>query len=647
MHDVLTLPNNAKKVGDGFLFDHLIHGATGGGNMFVTPALNMWCCYRCDSGGDPLTWVAVREGFISCEDAQPGAIDKEAALRCKDVLRREGLINEEKEAAEVNAQNDAPQKVVQADIKPESAGVASTWFHGELTSVTIYKDGKPVIKQLPAITPVVIPDGPTTIQGLLEINHEHLYFEEPYSLTGPVCAFLCNFTHQEPFIVGIVSPSGSIKTEMIRAFGETQNQFCYPLSSITENTLISGLDRNIDTIPILRGRVLTIKDLTVLLSKKEDIRSAIFADFREFTDGYMHREFGNGVKKDYHDIHSSILFASTPAIERYYSMYSELGARMIFMRPQNDPIKAREKSRENAKKGMPSIRKTLRDAMLSFVNDCVKRLAVEKLPEIPDDIEAEIGELCDLLAWMRHPLHHDFKGYIDEVNPDPEFPTRIMNSIALLTQMHAFIHKRETVNREDDFEFARRIVADNIPVNRAKSLLYLSDVWRTSSVLSQDSGINRYPLSRTLDELTTLGLVNKISREDATEHGLDGRADHYRLAPSWSRQIRSLRSVIRLGGRIRERLGTQMKADTEEPIPQGANRTPQTLTDQAEIAKIVREVMIQWPAPGNGRSPTKDFFVGVVAATIRRRFPDLEGRNIEAEIKRLAESDSQIGRAHV
>ena len=212
--------------------------------------------------------------------------------------------------------------------------------------------------------PATVVDGPKTIEELLEKFHGNLYFEEDYNVTGPVCAFLCNFTPQDPVIIGIIGPSGSIKTEMIRSFGEVQNQFCYPLSSITENTLISGMDKNIDTIPLLRGRVLTIKDLTTLLSKNDDIRSAIFADFREFNDGFIHKEFGNGVKKEYHEIHSAILFASTPAIERYYSMYAHLGTRMLFMRPQNDPIKARKKSRENQVAGIKPIRQALQDAML-------------------------------------------------------------------------------------------------------------------------------------------------------------------------------------------------------------------------------------------------------------------------------------------
>jgi hypothetical protein len=619
MRDVLTLPSDARKVGNGYLIKNPIHGATGAGNMFVNLGLNLWRCFRHDTGGDPLTYLAVREGFILCENAGP--LDKDVTLKCKDVLRRDGLIQDQ--------EKQEPEPVRHDSVKPK-------WYDGEMGSVTIYVNGKPILKQLPEIVPVVVVDGPKTIEDLLMVFHEHLYFEEDYNVSGPVCAFLCNFTTQDPLIVGIVGPSGSIKTEMVRSFGEAQNQFCYPISSITENTLISGMDKNIDTIPLLRGRVLTIKDLTTLLSKKEEIRSAIFADFRELTDGFIHKEFGNGVKKEYHNIHSTILFASTPAIERYYSMYANLGTRMLFMRPQNDPIKARKKSRENQIKGINPIRKTLQDSMLSFVDASVKRLMNEGLPEIPKEIEEEIGRFCDLLAWLRHPIHHDFKGDIDEI-PDPEFPTRLMNSICLLTQMHALVYRRKEAD-ENDLEFAHRIVADNVPTMRAAILAYLSDEMQSTSKLSEASGINPRSLMRVCEELHALTLAKKLSPESAGKAGLDGRANHYCFAPTWSQSIERLNSAIRSGGRIGEYNKDEIE---EEGIPTYTNHTVQYSGDQVELVRAIRSTMIEWPKPPDGRKPSRDYFVALIAAHMRRN-EHWASRNIEVEINRLNESDSEI-----
>ena len=92
MSNVLAVPPNARRTSSGTLFEHPVHGATGQGNLFVNTRLNLWYCFRCGAGGDPLTWVAVREGFIECNEA--GHLDKETVKKCLDVLRQEGLVPE-------------------------------------------------------------------------------------------------------------------------------------------------------------------------------------------------------------------------------------------------------------------------------------------------------------------------------------------------------------------------------------------------------------------------------------------------------------------------------------------------------------------------------------------------------------------------
>lgn len=206
----------------------------------------------------------------------------------------------------------------------------------------------------------------------------------------------------------------------------------------------------------------------------------MFADFRELTDGYLQKEFGNRVKKECHNIHSSIIFGCTSAIERYYSMYSNLGARMVFLKPQNDPKKARAKSRAN-QRNLAAIRKELQEAMLSFMHSSLQRLGEGGLPSMSEEIAEQIGEYCDLLAWLRHPIHYSHYNYIDEV-PDPEFPTRLNNTISKLTQVYAFLYGRDEVG-EGDMGFALRICADNVPMARAKALIVLSDRWQNTSQL--------------------------------------------------------------------------------------------------------------------------------------------------------------------
>ncbi len=353
--------------------------------------------------------------------------------------------------------------------------------------------------------------GTCDIERLIAVYKKWLYVKEDYSITGPMVAAVANFCPGDPDIIGIIAPSGSTKTEGIRALGEEENKFVYPLSSLTEHTFISGfVDKNgkpgRDLVPLLKHRLLVIKDLTTILSKKEDVRGQIFADFRELTDGYIEKEFGNGTKKLYKDIHSSILFACTNAIERYYSMYSNLGQRMIFMRPEGDKIKAREQSVKN-RSSLKEMRADIHTATVQFLE-----LNVEKtkagLPTTSDAIAEEMGPLFDFLAVARTSIHHDFKGDIDEI-PEPEYPTRIANTLTRLLEVHALIHGRDEVDPED-VAFGIRIIRDNVPTTRYKLLEILSKtptIYLTTPNIATTAELPTGTAKRVLDEMFALHLL--------------------------------------------------------------------------------------------------------------------------------------------
>ena len=55
---------------------HPIHGSTSGKNFDVNTKLNMWHCFRCNSGGGSLSWIAVKHGIIECREAPVRHADK-------------------------------------------------------------------------------------------------------------------------------------------------------------------------------------------------------------------------------------------------------------------------------------------------------------------------------------------------------------------------------------------------------------------------------------------------------------------------------------------------------------------------------------------------------------------------------------------
>lgn len=467
--------------------------------------------------------------------------------------------------------------------------------------------------ELPPIPTENIPDEEMPLETLLATYKKRLYIQEDYNLTAPLCAFIGNFLPDEPDIMGLVQPSGSLKTEILRAFGETENQYAYPVSSITDHTLVSGHEDNIDTVALLRNRILVIKDLTTLLAKKEDIRSAVFADFRELTDGYIKKEFGNGIKKEYKGIHSSILFGCTNAIERYYSMYSNLGARMMFIRAKNDPKEARKKAGENRGR-TKEMREELHKAMMIFVKKSLENIEKEGLPEIPEDISEYLGNLCDFLAIIRTQIHHDFKGEIDEV-PEPEFPTRIFNTTCKMMQVYASINGRKKIIEEDKL-FAMRFIADNIPTMRMRVLNHLKkNEKRSTSLIAEKSKLSTAAVRRALTEMTALGIVQRTAREskrkaqtiqeysDTEKEGVigatDGRSDSYSLVKKWFPAIKQLRGVIR-SGLVFNSNKEEVKKDEnkEKSIEEGSNNalSPKDTfqSSQPENRRERIEALLSW-----------------------------------------------------
>lgn len=85
--DEIAMPVNPVRHGDELQGAHPVHGSTTGMNFSINPTKNVWHCFRCNSGGDPLTWIAVQEGFIRCEDAGQIPIDGDLFARVKEALR--------------------------------------------------------------------------------------------------------------------------------------------------------------------------------------------------------------------------------------------------------------------------------------------------------------------------------------------------------------------------------------------------------------------------------------------------------------------------------------------------------------------------------------------------------------------------------
>lgn len=86
----VAMPDNARRSGDEIYGAHPVHGSTTGRNFWINPKENVWYCFRCNAGGGPLEWLAVKHGLIDCSEAGAGCLRGELFKKVLEIARREG-----------------------------------------------------------------------------------------------------------------------------------------------------------------------------------------------------------------------------------------------------------------------------------------------------------------------------------------------------------------------------------------------------------------------------------------------------------------------------------------------------------------------------------------------------------------------------
>ncbi|MCK4884715.1 hypothetical protein KAS24_01470, partial [Candidatus Bathyarchaeota archaeon] len=82
------------KQGDEFYGVHPQHGSGTGRNFWINTTKNVWHCFRCSSGGGPLSLVAVIEGIVPCEEATKGGLTGDKFVKVLRAAVNSGLLDE-------------------------------------------------------------------------------------------------------------------------------------------------------------------------------------------------------------------------------------------------------------------------------------------------------------------------------------------------------------------------------------------------------------------------------------------------------------------------------------------------------------------------------------------------------------------------
>jgi len=74
---------------------HPIHGSDSGTNFCVNKVKNCWHCFRCNSGGGPLSWLAVKNKLIRCDQAQKAILRGKLLQDTLDIAEKLGFKKQE------------------------------------------------------------------------------------------------------------------------------------------------------------------------------------------------------------------------------------------------------------------------------------------------------------------------------------------------------------------------------------------------------------------------------------------------------------------------------------------------------------------------------------------------------------------------
>ena len=121
-----------------------------------------------------------------------------------------------------------------------------------------------------------------------------LYLEDDRFIEVGLASIIAHRFGGDPVWLFLIAPSGSAKTEFLRALTGDR---VHHLSGLTPNTLVSGLNqpgkKDPSLLPVIDGKVLIIKDFTAILSENRKVCSQIFGQLRDIYDGSTAKAFGS------------------------------------------------------------------------------------------------------------------------------------------------------------------------------------------------------------------------------------------------------------------------------------------------------------------------------------------------------------------
>lgn len=323
----------------------------------------------------------------------------------------------------------------------------------------------------------------------------------------------------DPVWLFFVAPPAGSKSELLMSLSRCEE--CYPLTSLTPHSLVSGTSwgegKDPSLLPQLDKKVLILKDFTTILSMNYAARDEIFGILRDIYDGRTEKSFGNGLKREY-KVKFGILAGVTPVIETFSAMNQSLGERFLRYRL---PLDTQESEEAKILKAISNVNSELK----MRAELCQAAASIIARPNPPDELMPHFSErylpkvvaLAQLSAWMRGVVDRDKFTQQVLYKPSSEVGTRIAKQLVKLA-MGIGIYRGTRILAGHEFECIRHIAIDSCP---QRVVMIVQALWRAKKkdgfeMLKTKEIVNRtfLPQSTVIRVMEDMNLLRLVKRTE-------------------------------------------------------------------------------------------------------------------------------------
>jgi DNA-binding transcriptional ArsR family regulator len=361
---------------------------------------------------------------------------------------------------------------------------------------------------------------PATFQEVLSVFGRWVKIDRDFyeALIFSLAVALSNQLPGEPVWGYLIGPPGGGKSLILLSMQTSEE--CAFFSTFTAASLVSGFNVSPDPslIPKINRKIAVFKDGTELLAMHPEKRKEAYGTLRGAFDGHVFKPFGNGINREYRDLHYTLLIGMTPAI--HADSQATMGERFLKFE-----MKDRDAEEEKIRSALdPTAQFSHEIKMQEELCEVVRRFLLQKidpamLPKPEEWVVDRLVALSRLVSLLRAQVEREQYGERDiKYRPTHEVGTRIAKQLQKLGRvLAAGIFRVPTINHQI-YDLMFKTALDTMVgfhLDIVRCLVDHNNVPRTRHEIARYIDVPDNTLLRRLEDLTQLGVIEARRETEA------------------------------------------------------------------------------------------------------------------------------------